>query len=157
MPSTMQHLDLRWSAERWRAGAALYVLGLWLAGCAANQPEVTVETRSGQGCVDDSKHCVDQRQAALKSLMSDPQRRWVREPATAQAYASGVRLFAYKGRKKEMTCDELAHGKREADAAPAVLRGPGSGLSPAQVSRGAMLASEVSRELSTEMKRRCKA
>ena len=35
------------------------------------------------------------------------------DAATAQAYASGVRLFAFKGRKKELTCDELAIGRRD--------------------------------------------
>jgi hypothetical protein len=36
------------------------------------------------------------------------------------------------------------------------LRGPGgSGLTPAQISRGVILASEVAHELEAEMKRRC--
>ena len=110
------------------------------------------------GCIDDSKQCIDQRQSALRTIMSDKDRKWVKEPAGPEAYASGVRLFAYKGRKKELTCDELAHGRREADAAPTVLRGPGAAnLSPAQVSRGTMLAAEVSKELGVEMKRRCRA
>ena len=91
-------------------------------------------------------------------MMSDRERRWVREPANPQAYASGVRLFAFKSRKKDLNCDELSAGKREAEAGPGVLRGAGgSGLSPAQISRGVMLANEVSKELSNEMRRRCKA
>ena len=90
--------------------------------------------------------------------MSDRQRTWVRQPAPAAAYASGVRLFAFKQRKRELTCDELAIGRREADAGPSVLRGPqGQGLTPAQISRGVMLATEVSRELGNEMRRRCRA
>ena len=91
-------------------------------------------------------------------MVGDKDRKWVREPASPQAYASGVRLFAFKSRKKDLSCDELAVGRREADAGPGVLRGSGgSGLSPAQVSRGVMLSSEVSKELSNEMQRRCKA
>jgi hypothetical protein len=36
------------------------------------------------------------------------------------------------------------------------LRGPGgAGLTPAQISRGVILASEVARELAKEIKRRC--
>jgi hypothetical protein len=94
----------------------------------------------------------------LRSMLSDRERRWVKQPATADAYASGVRLFAFKSRKKELSCDELASGRREAEAGPAVLRGPaGKHLTPAQVSRGAILSAEVSRELSVEMQRRCKA
>ncbi len=112
----------------------------------------------GLSCVDDSKHCIDQRGAALHAIMSDKQRNWVRETPTPAAYASGVRLFAFKTRKRELSCDELAIGRREADSAAATLRGPGSNqLSPAQVSRGMMLGAEVSRELAAEMKRRCKA
>jgi hypothetical protein len=108
--------------------------------------------------VDDSPNCISRRQAALKSLMSDKDRRWVRQPASAESYASGVRLFALKGRKRELTCEELALGRREADAGPGVLRGPaGRHLTPAQVARGAMLSGEVSRELAGEMRRRCRA
>ena len=130
---------------------------LLLAGCASPLIEAPPPTQ-GLACVDDSQRCIDQRMASLKGLMSDRDRRWIREPATPQAYASGVRLFAYKGRKKELTCDELAIGRREADAAPGVLRGPNSaGLSPAQISRGTMLSSEVSKELAMESRRRCKA
>lgn len=90
--------------------------------------------------------------------MADKDRRWVKEPATPGSYASGVRLFAYKSRKRDLSCEELAHGKREADAAPFALRGPSAaGLSPAQVSRSSILAAEVSKELAAEMKRRCRA
>lgn len=133
------------------------ILLLGLAGCAGPSVEIT-EVRPGLGCVDDSKECIERRQGALKTMMVDRDRKWVREPASPQAYASGVRLFAFKGRKKELSCDELAIGRREAEAGPTVLRSPAaSGLSPAQVSRGVMLAGEVARELGTEMKRRCRA
>jgi hypothetical protein len=68
-----------------------------------------------------------------------------------------VRLFALQRKKKELTCEELALGRNEAEKAPGVLRGPeGATLMPAQVSRGVILASEVSRELSAEIKRRCR-
>lgn len=139
------------------ANAGTVVMSLLLAGCASTSIEPTVEHRGGLGCVDDSKHCVDERMAALRIMMSDRERRWVRQPSSPQAYASGVRLFAFKGRKKELTCEELMIGKREADAGPAVLRGAGANhLTPAQISRGTMLAGEVGRELANEMKRRCR-
>jgi hypothetical protein len=109
-------------------------------------------------CIDDSKACIEQRQAALKSLLADQNRAWVRQPASPAAYASGVRLFALRSKRRELTCDELMLGRRETDGAATVLRGPGgSGLSPAQISRGTLLAAEVGRELATEMQRRCKA
>jgi hypothetical protein len=89
-------------------------------------------------------------------MLADPARSWVKQPASPLAHASGVRLFAYKNKKKDMSCDELSAGKREADSAPGSLRAGNAGLSPAQVSRGVMLASEVGRELQNEYNRRCK-
>ena len=115
-------------------------------------------SQKGMACVDDSPGCISERKEALGQIMGDKQRQWVRQPASAEAYASGVRLFAYKQKKRELSCEELASGRREADAGPATLRGPqGKGLTPAQISRGVMLSGEVARELEVEMKRRCKA
>jgi len=139
-----------------RHAAALLAVGV--GACSGMDFTPDKESRAGFGCVDDSKHCVEQRSAALKSIMEDRERKWVREPATPEAYASGVRLFAFKVRKKELTCNELAIGRREAEAAAGALRGPASArLTPAQVSRGVMLGAEVSRELMSELNRRCKA
>lgn len=136
----------------WSLAAAM----LLASGCASSfneDPPVRTFT-----CLDDSRECIADRSARLKAMSADPSRRWVREPATADAYASGVRLFAFRTKKRELTCEELSIGRREADAAGAVVRGPqGTGLSPAQISRAAMLGQEVSRELTTEMKRRCRA
>jgi hypothetical protein len=82
---------------------------------------------------------------------------WPREPASPTAYASGVRLWAFKSRKRELTCDELSHARREADAAAPTLRGPGGqGMTPAQISRGIMLAQDVSKELGNEHGKRCR-
>jgi hypothetical protein len=126
-----------------------------LASCAALNFETAAIEPPQADCVDDSPPCIERRGAALREMMADPKRRWVREPANAHSYAAGVRLFAFRSRKRELPCEELALGKREADAAPAVLNGPDSGpLSPAQKSRGTMLAAEVSKELATEMRRR---
>jgi hypothetical protein len=109
-------------------------------------------------CADDSASCIAERGAMLRSMLNDKDRSWVRQPAQPAAYAAGVRLFAFKGRKRELTCEELAIGRREADAAPASLRGAGAaGLTPAQISRSEILAAEVSRELQAEIKRRCRA
>ena len=68
-----------------------------------------------------------------------------------------MRLFAFRSRKKELTCEELALGRREADSVPKALRGS-KDLSPAQISRANLFAAEVSKELAAEMRsRRCKA
>ena len=134
--------------------AALGGLALAVTACSGLDND-----RAGLSCIDDSPDCVGQRQATLKSMLADQDRKWVREPTTAQAHASGVRLFAFRSRKKEMSCEELAIGRREADSVPKALKGPeGKSMSPAQVSRTNMLAAEVSRELAVEMRaRRCKA
>jgi hypothetical protein len=111
-----------------------------------------------QSCADDSADCIAERGALLRTMLNDKSRSWVREPAKAETYATGVRMFAFKGRKRDLTCDELAIGRKEAEAAPVALRSDGAkGLSPAQVSRGLILAAEVSRELQAEIKRRCRA
>jgi hypothetical protein len=115
------------------------------------------DPRAGLSCVDDSQECVDRRQVTLKSMLDDQDRKWVKEPTNPQAHASGVRLFAFRSRKKELTCEELALGRREADSVPKTLRGS-KDLSPAQISRANLFAAEISKELAAEMRsRRCKA
>jgi hypothetical protein len=141
-------------ATRQRAlAAALGCLGILVSACSG------MDERSGLSCIDDSPDCIGQRQATLKSMMADGDRKWVKEPTSPQAHASGVRLFAFRSQKKEMSCEELAVGRREADSVPKALKGPeGKSMSPAQVSRTNMLAAEVSKELAAEMRaRRCKA
>jgi len=133
----------------------LVALGLCLVGCAGT-PSPSIEPTARRGCIDDSPSCVKARQAELHVMLSDKDKRWIHRPATADSYAGGVRLFAYKKRKRELSCAELAVAHKEAEAGPAVLRGPsGKHLTPAQVSRGAMLSQEVARELRKEMNRRC--
>ncbi len=135
-------------------GAALGICVLSLAACSGPNLD---DSRAGLACVDDSPQCVERRQTTLKHLLSDKERRWVKEPATPHAHASGVRLFAFRSAKAELTCDELVHGRREAEAAPRALKGQPS-LSPAQVSRAALFAAEVQRELAAEIRRRrCRA
>lgn len=125
------------------------------AGCASDPPAPL--PHAGLSCVDDSAHCIGQREKVFDQLMADKSRSWVKQPAAPEAYASGVRLFVLSKKRKDLSCDELAHGRKEAEGAPQALRGPGgAGLTPAQVSRGVMLAGEVSRELAREFDRRCK-
>jgi hypothetical protein len=126
-----------------------------LLGCGG--PNVGVSSSTGLTCVDDSPDCIARRQKTLSHLVDTNDRGWIKAHAPAEAYASGVRLFALQKKKKDLTCEELAYGHNEAEKAPRVLRGPqGAKLTPAQISRGVILASEVSRELAREMKRRCK-
>lgn len=133
------------------------VVAVLAGACAAPVVETTAQTVT-LGCVDDSKACIDERRRALDALLADKQRGWIRQPATASAYATGVRLFAYKTEKQRLNCDELAFGRREANAAASVLRSQqGQGLTPAQISRGIMFAEAVGGELSREAQKRCRA
>ncbi len=146
---------MRSAGQRPTIIASLAGLGLLLAACSGGVD--LDDSRAGLSCIDDSPECVQQRQSTLKSMIADKDRKWVKEPPTAQAHASGVRLFAFRSVKAEMSCDELSHARKEADGAPKTLK-TAQGLSPAQISRASMFASEVNKELSAEMKkRRCRA
>jgi hypothetical protein len=135
--------------------AALAGAGLLLSACSG--PMGLDDSRAGLSCLDDSPQCVELRQSTLKAMLADKNRNWVKEPATPQAHASGVRLFAFRSVKAELSCDELAYARNEAEGAPKSLKAA-QGLSPAQVSRAAMFATEVNKELAAEMKkRRCRA
>lgn len=138
---------------QWRT-SALAAAVVSLAACANQSPGLGI-TAAGLNCVDDSPKCIDRRQAALRSLLSDKQRVWIQRPPTPEAYASGVRLFAFKKSKKSLTCSELDAGIREAQGARPSLRGASNRFTSAQVARGAMLGDEVARELTRERSRRC--
>ena len=150
MRASQRRMQTSWLA------VALSGLCLLASACSSFGPD---DPRAGLSCVDDSQECVDRRQATLKSMLDDQDRKWVKEPTNPQAHASGVRLFAFRSRKKELTCEELALGRREADSVPKALRGPeGKALSPPQIARANSFAAEVSKELAAEMRsRRCKA
>ena len=133
--------------------ASLVGVGLSLSACSG----ISLDDRAGLSCIDDSPECVERRDATLKSMLADKDRRWIRETPTPQAHATGVRLFAFRSKKAELSCDELVLARREAEAAPKALKGQ-QGLSPAQISRASLFAAEVQKELAAEMKkRRCRA
>jgi hypothetical protein len=149
--------DARARARRSLTVAALCLAAASLTGCSGADVSTEVISRPGLGCIDDSPRCLAERQGVLKVYMADKNKSFVHEPATPTAYASGVRLWAFKSRKRELTCDELNVARREADAAAPTLRGPGGqGMTPAQISRGIMLAQDVSKELGNEHGKRCR-
>lgn len=148
MRASQRRMQISWLA------VALSGVCILASACSNLGPD---DPRAGLSCVDDSQECVDRRQVTLKSMLDDQDRKWVKEPTNPQAHASGVRLFAFRSRKKELTCEELALGRREADSVPKTLRGS-KDLSPAQISRANLFAAEISKELAAEMRsRRCKA
>ena len=107
-PETSRGNDARQPARNAQPcdGAAAWAAS---ASSASACSGIRTTPRAGLSCIDDSPECVGQRQATLKSMLADKDRKWVKEPATPQAHASGVRLFAFRSRKKELTCEELAH------------------------------------------------
>ncbi|MEL6372742.1 MAG: hypothetical protein AAFR04_02100 [Pseudomonadota bacterium] len=123
------------------------------ASCTPPKPP-QLDTRAGLDCVDDSPTCVRRRVRTLETLKRSRDRRWVHEAASPRAYASGVRLFALQARQRELTCPELKVARAEAERAPRVLA-RGRDLTPAQISRGKILAGEVARGLRKEWARRC--
>lgn len=130
-------------------------LAFGFQACTANQPKFG-GVSDGLHCVDDSSACIDKRQFALRTLLADSKRTWIGRPPSPEAYAAGVRLFAYKKQKKVLNCQELSSGIQEASNARASLRSASNRLTSGQIARGAMLGDEVSRELAREKKRRCK-
>lgn len=136
--------------------AAVFVLVSTGSGCAGSTSQAPELPRRGLHCVDDSNHCISQREMVYDSFMADKNRKWMSESPTPEAYASGVRLFAMSKQRKALSCDELRRGKREADAGPPILRAAnGKRLTHGQVARGVMLAQEVSRVLGRELSKRC--
>lgn len=154
------------SFESWRtyapklvaASLALPLLSVALAGCSASVVENETQATPSHGCLDDSRQCIEQRQAQLRQLQSDRNRAWVRQPASIGSYATGVRLFAFKTEKQRLSCEEINIGRREADQAPNALRSPqAASIQPGIRNRSLMLADEVGKELGREAQRRCRA
>jgi hypothetical protein len=154
-PSQPQEETMRLARPKSVMTAPLCGIAMLASACSGLLgPE---DNMAGLSCIDDSPQCVERRQTTLSAMLADKDRSWVKQPATPQAHASGVRLFAFRSAKAELTCEELAHGRKEAEAAPKALKGS-QGLSPAQISRASLFAAEVNRELAAEMKRRrCRA
>lgn len=88
---------VRCCTRSWMPAAVAVATGL--SGCAANNASIP-ELRAGLVCVDDSVDCISKRQATLRSLVNDGDHSWIKEPATPEAYASGVRLFAFKTKRR---------------------------------------------------------
>lgn len=140
---------------RGRHGASLVLL-VFLAACSATEPAPPPSANSAAGCVDDSKTCVEKRAVAFKSMMADGKRAWVTQPESPSSYATGVKLFVYKGKKAEMSCAELAHGREETRTMPQALK-PGSvaGMNDSRLAQVRDLSGQVNKELSKEFDRAC--
>jgi len=136
---------------------ALACLCAIATGCATSFRLPADSLSAGLNCVDDSADCLMKRRKALDALMADRTGRWIEQPPSANADASGVRLFGYKKKKRTLTCGQLRIGYAEASSVRARMRASRSSkLTPALISRSSLLGDEVARELKSEMrKRRC--
>ncbi|HSR81701.1 MAG TPA: hypothetical protein VLL28_13075 [Hyphomicrobiaceae bacterium] len=85
----------------------------------------------------------------LRMLVTDPVRNWVGQPQSAEAYANGTRLFAYRALKKKLTCDELHRALVETETA-------GQSLQGARYEGARKLMTDVRRELGAERTKRCR-
>lgn len=135
--------------------AALVAAGI--SGCTAIGPSDELPVaNTASGCVDDSKACIEKRGTALKGMLGDAKRSWVIRQETAASYATGVKLFAYRQKKTEMSCQELAHGREETRTAPQMLKpGSVSGMNDSRLAQVKDLSGQVSKELAKEFDRVC--
>jgi hypothetical protein len=129
------------------------------AGCAQRSGAEITSLPADLSCADDSARCIAARARGLRALRSDTSRAWLATPPTAPQYAAGVRLFAMRKDRASFSCTQLKLSAAEAARSPSVLRSPEARarLTPAQISRGVLLAEDVGRDLQRELrKKRCK-
>jgi hypothetical protein len=136
---------------RFSSGLLLTVL---LAGCAGSngfslfagvtEPENEPASADAGGCPTPEACTVE-----LKKMVSEPRRDWIGRPQSAEAYANGTRLFAYRALRKKLTCGELKTALDDTSSAAALLQAP-------HQERARTLATTVSRELKSEHDRRCR-
>jgi hypothetical protein len=106
------------------------------------------ETASLAGPTESTCQTPQQCAVQLKVLVDDPKRDWVGQPQSADGYADGTRLFAYRVLRKKLTCGELKRALDDTTAATALLQ-------PVRYEKVRTLATAVSRELRAEHGKRC--
>jgi hypothetical protein len=129
---------------------------LLLSGCASpgefslftgNDPSDT-ETASLTAATESTCQTPQQCAVQLRALVDDPKREWVGQPQSADGYADGTRLFAYRVLRKKLTCGELKRALDDTTSATALLQ-------PVRYEKVRTLATAVSRELRAEHGKRC--
>jgi hypothetical protein len=91
----------------------------------------------------------------LKTMLRDPARRWMRQPASFTAFANGTRLFAYRALRTKLDCDELGTALDEIAAAAQALANPPKQIPAEQVIKIRALNTKVGNELRAELASRC--
>jgi hypothetical protein len=93
--------------------------------------------------------------ARLKALLDDQTRKWIGEPQLPPEHATGVRQFAYRALRTELSCKQLALAIDELAAAKTAFRASVPGVAPAQAARVRALDGQVEAELRAERAKRC--
>lgn len=93
--------------------------------------------------------------AELKNLVNGADRSWVGQPEPPQKFANGTRLFAYRALRPKLSCRELNLALTEIDVAARLALNPGSTLNADRAEKIALLAADVTQELSDEQQGRC--
>ena len=141
-------------ARRWTLAAVLPLMTL--TGCTPFTSSPEVAANPAAGCVDDSKVCIDKRMSSLKTMVSDPKRTWVYQQESPASYATGVKLFAYRATKGQLSCAELAHGRQETQTAAVSLKsGAVPGMNDSRLAQVRDLSTQVNREIGREFERVC--
>ena len=126
-----------------------------LTACTASSPSLLPDNLFGQKAstpkppAPDNCSTPEECAAELKKMVKDPKRGWIGRPQSAEAYATGTRLFAYRALRKNLTCNEIERALEEIDsAAPS--------LEPTRYVKAHALMREVSQELRSERSKRCR-
>jgi hypothetical protein len=122
----------------------------------AAQPKAPLRSSPVQLAEEAACVSVDQCVSVLKAMIDDPDRSWMRRPASATTLANGVRLFAYRTLRPKLSCSELTTALHEITIARAAYAGPVAGLQKSQIDRARALSAEVDGELRTERTARCR-
>ena len=122
---------------------------------AAAKPPPTTPSKPAPPAHETACVSVAQCASVLKAMIDDPNRAWMRQPASAATLANGVRLFAYRALRQRLSCNELTTALHEVTIAAAAFSGPVSGLQRDQIDRARRLSADVESELKTERAGRC--
>ena len=154
MPAFFRHCIAQRACLGMAALAAAWLLG----ACTPISSSPEASNNPAAGCVDDSKHCIDKRMSTLKVMVADQKRSWVYQQESPASYATGVKLFAYRATKAQLTCGELSHGRQEtADAALSLKSGSVPGMNDSRLAQVRDMSAQVSKELGREFDKVCKS
>ncbi len=119
---------------------------------APSPPKPLAETDLAAGRCGDGLDCLD----VLRAMIDDPKQSWMMRAPTAEEFANGTRLFAYRALKTTLECGKLRFANAELDwAIDTFSTNRVKGIDAAHRARVAALAEAVHDEIEGEIKKRC--